>query len=256
MIRAPRVVSPGDLHRAANQRTQRLPGSQLIHHPGASFTLVLLALVALLLAATALAESSSPAAVPEPAGYWTGDINSPTPATLRGGKVIDAKGLSALLQTGKVVVIDVSNAARRPENLAPGAPWLPLPHPGIPGALWIAGAGLGAVPDSIDTFFRAQLAAATGGDFSRAVVIYCHQRCWLSWNAAKRALSYGYRNVSWFPAGIEGWRAAGLSTQELKPAEPPAASPGAPPSVPDDPSESAEVAAAAAGQGPAIQARV
>jgi PQQ-dependent catabolism-associated CXXCW motif protein len=42
--------------------------------------------------------------------------------------------------------------------------------------------------------------------------VYCHERCWLSWNAAKRAIRYGYRNVYWFPDGIEGWRAAGFET--------------------------------------------
>lgn len=164
---------------------------------------------------------------PEPADYWSGDLDAPTPSTLHGGKIINARQLGALLQTGNVVVIDVSSAPRRPDSLAPGAPWLPLPHPGIPGAIWIPGAGLGVLPDSVDTFFRARLAASTGGDSSRAVVIYCHERCWLSWNAAKRAIRYGYRNVSWFPAGIEGWRSAGFPTEELKAEGPPAASPAA-----------------------------
>ena len=252
MTRAQRVVSSGDLSRAASPRRHQAPGLKRFQRVGGAFTLVLLALV-LLLAATALAAAlratdkgssghAATAAVPEPAGYWTGDINSPTPATLHGGKVIDAQHLSTLLRAGNLVVVDVSNAARRPESLAPGAPWLPLPHLGIPGALWIPGAGLGAVPVSIDSFFRAQLAAATAGDFSRPIVIYCHERCWLSWNAAKRAIDFGYRNVSWFPAGIEGWRAQGFSTEELKPAEPPPASPGARPPAADSSSGAAELA--------------
>jgi len=182
--------------------------------------------------------------VPEPASYWTGDINAPTPATLHGAKVINAQQVSALLKAGNAIIVDVSNAPRRPDNLAPGAPWMPTSHPGIPGALWIPGAGLGVVPASVDDFFRAQLAKTTGGDFSRPLVIYCHQRCWLSWNAAKRAVSYGYRQVSWFPQGIEGWRARGLSTAELTPREvadpksaaPPSASPAPPAASPSKPS--------------------
>jgi PQQ-dependent catabolism-associated CXXCW motif protein len=51
-------------------------------------------------------------------------------------------------------------------------------------------------------------------------VIYCHRNCWLSWNAAKRAISYGYRNVYWFPDGMEGWRAAGLPTASAEPLVP------------------------------------
>jgi PQQ-dependent catabolism-associated CXXCW motif protein len=253
VFRGPRVVSLGDVLHRATGRTRRHPDSHLITRPGASFTLLLLA-VALLTATALAARPASLKAVPEPADYWNGDINSPTPATVRGGKVIDAKQLSALLKAEKVVVVDVSNAPRRPENLAPGAPWLPLPHAGIPGAVWIPGAGLGVVPVPVDTLFRAHLAASTGGDLSRAIVIYCHQGCWLSWNAAKRAIGYGYHNVSWFPAGIEGWRAKGFPTQELKAAEPPSASPHATHPSPDSSSGPSELAAAR--RGGAAQRRV
>jgi PQQ-dependent catabolism-associated CXXCW motif protein len=175
--------------------------------------------LAALLPALAASAATRPPHVPEPAGYWTGDVNAPTPSTLHGAKVVNAQQVSALLKAGSAIIVDVSNAPRRPENLAPGAPWMPTSHPGIPGALWIPGAGLGVVPPTVDAFFRSQLAKSTGGDFSRSLVIYCHQRCWLSWNAAKRAISYGYRNVAWFPQGIEGWRASGLSTEELTPRE-------------------------------------
>jgi PQQ-dependent catabolism-associated CXXCW motif protein len=192
-------------------------------------------------AGTIAAHVAAPAAhsaphVAEPAGYWTGNVNAPTPATLHGAKVVDAQQVNRLLKTGNAVVIDVSNAPRRPQSLAPGAPWMPTAHPGIPGALWIPGAGLGVVPVDVEAYFRAKLAAATGGDLSRPIVIYCHRGCWLSWNAAKRAVSYGYRNVAWFPQGIEGWRARGLSTTELRPLQPPAASPSkTPPPAPSAP---------------------
>jgi PQQ-dependent catabolism-associated CXXCW motif protein len=175
--------------------------------------------------------------VTEPAGYWTGDVNAPTPTTLHGATVVNAKQVRHLLTAG-AVVIDVSNAPHRPEHLAPGAPWMPTAHPGIPGALWVPGAGMGIVPVSVETYFRARLTASTGGDFSHPVVIYCHSRCWLSWNAAKRAVSYGYRNVSWFPQGIEGWRASGQPTMELKPLQPPAASPSKTPAAPRPPARS------------------
>lgn len=183
--------------------------------------------------------ATTPATVPviEPAGYWTGDVNAPTPTTLHGATVVNAQQVRKLLKSG-AVVIDVSNAPRRPEHLAPGAPWMPTEHPGIPGALWIPGAGMGVVPVSVEAYFRAKLTASTGGDLSRPIVIYCHSRCWLSWNAAKRAVSYGYRHVSWFPQGIEGWRASGQSTTELKPLQPPAASPSKTPPAPKAPTPS------------------
>ena len=38
----------------------------------------------------------------------------------------------------------------------------------------------------------------------------------MSWNATKRAASWGYR-VAWFPEGVDGWEAAGLPTEIVKP---------------------------------------
>jgi PQQ-dependent catabolism-associated CXXCW motif protein len=167
---------------------------------------------------TAFPSSRHETSAPEPSGYWTGPVNSPVPLTLSGGTVISkAHQLRALLSQGGVILIDVSNAPRRPENLAPGAPWLPVPHRAIPGSLWIPDVGLGEVPVSVDDFFRQRLADATGNHLSRPVVIYCHRECWLSWNAAKRAISYGYRNVYWYRDGVEGWKAAGYRTAVIEP---------------------------------------
>ena len=162
--------------------------------------------------------SSLKVAVPEPSGYWTGPTNSPVPTTLAGGKVIaSAHRLHALLSHKDTVLIDVSSAPRRPENMAPGAPWLPVPHRAIPGTVWLPGAGGGEIPAPVESFFRQQLATTTGNDPTRRVVFYCHKACWLSWNAAKRAISYGYQHVYWYRDGIEGWKAAGLPTEIIEP---------------------------------------
>jgi PQQ-dependent catabolism-associated CXXCW motif protein len=152
----------------------------------------------------------------EPDGYWTGDVDAPVPATIRGGSIIHAKDLEALLRQSGAVIIDVSNAPRRPPGLAPGAPWLPLPHRALPGALWIPGAGAGALSPEFERFFRARLTAATDNP-DAPLVVYCHDRCWLSWNAAKRAIGYGYRRVYWFTDGIEGWTASGGPTVTAEP---------------------------------------
>lgn len=154
----------------------------------------------------------------EPVDYWTGPIHGSVPETITGGTVIGTAELKALVEKSGAVLVEVSNAPRRPENLAPGAPWLPTPHPVIPGSLWIPGPGVGEIQPDVDAFFRDRLASATGNDISRPIVIYCHERCWLSWNAAKRAIRYGYRRVYWYPDGIEGWRAAGLETSVVEPA--------------------------------------
>ncbi len=170
-----------------------------------------------------LAADAGPAA--EPSGYWMGGVDTPVPSTIQGGRVIHARELGALLRRGGIVVVDVSDAPRRPDGLAPGAPWMPLPHRALPDALWIPGVGAGAVAPDLDAFYRGRLDKATAGKLDAAVVIYCHDKCWLSWNAAKRAIAYGYRRVYWFADGIEGWTAAGRATVVAEPQGPPALSP-------------------------------
>jgi PQQ-dependent catabolism-associated CXXCW motif protein len=155
--------------------------------------------------------------VPEPAGYWMGSAHGPVATSITGGTVIHTRALAALLQAGSAVVVDVSDAPRRPANMAADAVWLPLPHRVIPGAAWIPGAGLGAIAPAVDKIFRERLALGTHNDRTHPLVLYCHESCWLSWNAAKRAISYGYTSVYWFADGMEGWRAAGLPTASAEP---------------------------------------
>ena len=40
----------------------------------------------------------------------------------------------------------------------------------------------------------------------------------MSWNAAKRAASWGYKQIYWYPDGIDGWDAANLPTADAEPA--------------------------------------
>ncbi len=47
------------------------------------------------------------------------------------------------------------------------------------------------------------------------VLFFCLAECWMSWNAAKRALEYGYSNVFWYPEGTDGWRFEEWPTQKV-----------------------------------------
>jgi rhodanese-related sulfurtransferase len=41
------------------------------------------------------------------------------------------------------------------------------------------------------------------------MVFYCvDSECWLSYNAALRAIALGYTNVMWYRGGIASWRTA------------------------------------------------
>jgi PQQ-dependent catabolism-associated CXXCW motif protein len=156
------------------------------------------------------------AAAPEPPDYWSGPMQGETPATLAGGRVLQTRELAALLASAGLVLIDVADAPHRPENLAPDGVWNPPPHRNIAGSIWIPGAGAARPDPKLDAFFRDRLARAAGGDLDHPLVFYCHARCWGSWNAAKRAISFGYRAVSWYPEGVEGWQDSGRS---LSPSE-------------------------------------
>jgi PQQ-dependent catabolism-associated CXXCW motif protein len=77
--------------------------------------------------------------------------------------------------------------------------------------------GYGALAAATEDYLREGLARATGGDKAKLVVIYCQTDCWMSWNAAKRALSYGYSSVAWYPDGTDGWQRANLPVEESQP---------------------------------------
>jgi PQQ-dependent catabolism-associated CXXCW motif protein len=155
----------------------------------------------------------------EPDGYRMRDYQAPVPDTLGGARVVSADEVRLLGEQGGAVLVDVLPAPRRPDGLRPQDLWLPAPHRNLPGSMWLPGVGYGVLSDDLDAYFRLNLEHATCGDKSRTLVIYCRADCWMSWNAAKRAVSYGYSSVNWFPQGIEGWSDAGYPLQESTPAE-------------------------------------
>jgi PQQ-dependent catabolism-associated CXXCW motif protein len=174
-----------------------------------------------LLLALILASAAGPATVPEPAGFWTGPPTGPVPATLKGGHVIDAKALDGLRRHTAAVLIDVSPAPPRPAGQAADTKPPPPSHKAVPGSVWLAGMGLGRLTAKQDAWFKARLAELTFGKRDTPLVFYCHPRCWAGWNAAKRAIGYGYREVNWFPDGIEGWVMAGFPAAEAMAILPP-----------------------------------
>jgi len=153
----------------------------------------------------------------EPEGYRIDDYRAPTPETVAGGIVIDTEAAHKLWQSGAAVWIDVLPAPRRPANLPSSALWMPLPHRDIPGSLWLPDIGRGELGPGLESYFRHHLEAATNGRKDAAVVFYCLAECWMSWNAAKRAASWGYTRVYWYPDGTDGWTAAKLPMADTQP---------------------------------------
>jgi len=194
-----------------------------MRRPGAWFVALLWLIAAPVLAPAAAAQHApqdAPEHAPEPHGYWLGPIHGPVPATIAGGTVLGTAALARLLAGGGVVLIDVAEATHRPAGLPAGTLWLPPPHRDIPGSAWIPDVGRGEISPLFAAWFRARLAALTEGHRAKRIVVYCHPRCWMSWNAAKRAINDGYRAVFWYPDGVEGWEHAGHATAAVKPEGP------------------------------------
>jgi PQQ-dependent catabolism-associated CXXCW motif protein len=156
-------------------------------------------------------------APPEPQAYRLDNYRAPTPATLEGRPGLTAAEAGALWKNKEAVFVDVLPQAPRPPDLAPGTIWREKPRDDIPGSIWLPDTGYGALAPETEAYLRAGLAAVTGGDSNRKIVFYCLKDCWMSWNAAKRAKTFGYANVLWYPGGTDGWVQAGLPLENRKP---------------------------------------
>lgn len=190
---------------------RRAPGASAIA-PARWALAVLLALA--LCDGPANAQGAPPA---EPPDYKMDDYRSPTPATLAGARVVGTREAEAAWRDKAAVLVDTMPRDVRPANLPAGTVWRDRPRDHMPGSVWLANVGYGALSTEMTTYFRDALAAVSGDDLGKPLLFYCRRDCWMSWNAAKRALAWGYREVLWYPDGTDGWEEAGLPLEAAKP---------------------------------------
>ena len=172
---------------------------------------VLLAMVALSGAARAQE------LVPEPEGYRTEDYRADVPETLAGARVLTTEEAEVIWRAKSGVFIDVLPRPPKPLNLPAGTIWRDKPRFNIPGSIWLPDTGYGELAQAMENYLRQGLTRASGGNNAALIVVYCQANCWMSWNAAKRILSYGYSNVAWYPDGTDGWERASLPMAESQP---------------------------------------
>ena len=132
-----------------------------------------------------------------------GAMHGPTPASIPGGQLITTKGLVALVQGKQApyLLFDVLGS----QEMLPGA---------IPA---VGAAQPGSFGDDVQRSFGAYLDQTTRGDKRTPLVFYCQStQCWMSYNAALRAIKLGYSNVLWYRGGIESWKAAGQPLQRAQ----------------------------------------
>lgn len=170
--------------------------------------------VALILAGCA---ADAAGEVAQPPGYRTHDYRAPVPMRLDGARTVSTAEAADLWRQGTTVFVDVMPQAPRPRGLPAGTIWRDKPRLNVPGSIFLPDTGYGELAPAMAEYFAQGLARASGGDRSRPLLFYCLADCWMSWNAAKRALALGYTNVIWYPDGTEAWAAAGLPLAEAKP---------------------------------------
>ena len=127
----------------------------------------------------------------------TADFHAPTPREVPGAKTIGTSALRDSLQAQpQPLLFDVLGGEV---------------HASLPGAIWLPGAGRGqSFTDTVQARLKQVLTALTNGDRKRPLVFLCQgPQCWLSYNAALRAVALGYEAVYWYRGGIEAWIEAG-----------------------------------------------
>lgn len=176
----------------------------------------------LLIAVLAGGGSQAQGIVPQPDDYRNQDYRAPVPAALNGARVLTTREAAAIWRDKSGAFVDVLPRPPKPASLPPDTVWRDKPRHNIPGSLWLPDTGYGQLPPAMEAYFRDGLTRASAGRRDALLVIYCQSDCWMSWNAARRAVAYGYGNIAWFPEGTDGWERAGLPLVEAEPEPRPA----------------------------------
>jgi len=130
-----------------------------------------------------------------------GEMHGPTPVSIPGGQVITTRGLVELAQANRVPFI-VFDTLGGPETLPSAIP-----------AAWASQPG--TFNDQVQRQLAQMLQQQTAGRKEIPLIFYClSDQCWMSYNAALRAINAGYTNVLWYRGGIDAWKAGGLPTQQ------------------------------------------
>jgi PQQ-dependent catabolism-associated CXXCW motif protein len=155
------------------------------------------------------------AGVPASNQLHTGALHGPTPNQIPGGQVISTKGLIPLMRGGTGVPVIVLDVLGNPQTQLPNA--MPAAFAAQPGNF----------NDSVQQQLGQMLMQLTQGNKQIPIVTYCQgPQCWMSYNAALRAIALGYRNVLWYRGGVEAWQ-QGMSQMAGVGGQPPAV-PGQP----------------------------
>jgi PQQ-dependent catabolism-associated CXXCW motif protein len=126
--------------------------------------------------------------VAPPPGLRGSNYHGRTPTTIPGARVVKTLELKTMLESDpRPFLVDVLSGPA---------------HRTLPGALWLHNGGLGDFDAAEEKRYLDTIALLAGHDTSRHLVFFCSSaRCWLSYNAASRAL-YQRLLVPWRNRGL------------------------------------------------------
>ena len=163
------------------------------------------------------ADSALPEGVDPDTGFRMGRYRAAVPDSNPGTEVVDTKRAFELYDSGLVQFIDVYPPRGLGADPIDGNWMTNEVHESMPGATWLPEVGRGFVEQEHIDYFERNLVQLTDADKTRPILFYCTSDCWQSWNAARRALQWGYKTVFWYPPGTDGWQQAGHPLVVLEP---------------------------------------
>jgi len=164
-----------------------------------------------------LANDPLPAGVDVETGFRMGRYRGPVPETNPGTEVVDTERVVELHATGEVVFVDVFPPRGLGANPMDGTWMTNESHESIASATWLPEVGRGHIEQQHIDYFQRNLKLLTGENKSKPLLFFCTADCWQSWNAAKRALQYGYKYIFWYPDGTDGWAEEGHPVVPVEP---------------------------------------
>ncbi len=131
-----------------------------------------------------------------------GEFHAPTPTAIPGGQLLTTQNLAKAINNGtQILLIDVLGGQYSLPNAYPAG---------------VMAQG-GDFNDRVQQQTVQWLGQVTGGQKNVPIVVYCSDpMCWLSYNAALRAIAAGYTNVYWYRGGLQAWQMAGLPTNPAR----------------------------------------
>src|SRR5713101_3431176 len=103
------------------------------------------------------AASGENTSIDEPESYRSDNYRSPTPATLRGARVVSTVEAQAIWRKGSAAFVDVMPHVPRPPNLPVGTLWRGQRRLNIPGSTWLPDTGYGGLSTAAEDYLRSGL---------------------------------------------------------------------------------------------------